>query len=414
MHALIESGLRRPWYRLCLPSALEEQYRVETDRRSGRYAQSWLAVFALFNVLSLVLDYDVFGPDAFQVPLALTMGVFCPVVLIAIVSLRGSPTMLRMAGAMLATVLVDIAIALNSARLAPPEHAASYIILAAIVPLLVGLILPLPFRHTVVYCAMSFALYAGLILAFDLAGPGQAGLPLLVSGLILVPLKLGYSREWEAKTVFLLGLRERLQAEALARANAQLTILSETDSLTRLPNRRHFSERLDWMWQVAADEGLWLGVVFVDIDHFKPFNDAVGHQAGDECLVAVAGVLGSTVEAKGGLMARYGGEEFVAYLPGVDLGGAIEAGEAIRAAVMQLALPHPGLQQGAQVTVSVGVTSAHGSSRASGMKVKDLLRAADLALYAAKTEGRNRVAALGTAANSNRAPADGSVASDLP
>ncbi len=88
----------------------------------------------LFNVLSLALDYDVFGPDAFQVPLALTMGVFCPVVLIAIVSLRGSPTMLRMAGAMLATVLVDIAIALNSARLAPPEHAASYIILAAIVP----------------------------------------------------------------------------------------------------------------------------------------------------------------------------------------------------------------------------------------------------------------------------------------
>jgi diguanylate cyclase (GGDEF)-like protein len=414
MHASIDIGLSRPWYRLRLPSALEVQYRAEMDRSSGRYIQSWLAIFAIFNVLSLLLDYDVFGPDAFQVPLALTMGMFCPVVLIAILSLRGSPTMLRMTGAVLATVLVDIAIVLNSARLAPPGHANSYIILAAIVPLVVGLIAPLPFRHTVVYCICSLALYAGLILAFGLTGHGQAGLPLLVSGLILVPLKLGYSREWESRKVFLLGLREKLQAGALARANARLTVLSETDSLTHLPNRRHFSEQLDGVWQAAADEGQWLGVVFVDIDHFKLFNDTAGHHAGDECLVAVAGALSSTIEARGGLVARYGGEEFVAYLPRVDLGEAIEAGEAIRAAVTQLALPHPGLRAGAQVAVSVGVTSAHGPARAFGMEAKDLLRAADLALYRAKTEGRNRVAALGTAANSNRAPTDGSVASDVP
>lgn len=414
MHALIDSGLRRPWYRLRLPSALEDLYRVEADCRSGRYVQSWLGVFAVFNVLSLILDYDVFGPDAFQVPLALTIGVFCPVALIAILSLRGAPTMLRTTGAVLATVLVDIAVVLNSARIAPPEHVASYIILAAIVPLVVGLIAPLPFRHTVVYCAASLALYAGLILGFALAGPGDAGLPLLVSGLILVPLKLGFSREREAKQVFLLRLREKLQAEALALANARLTVLSETDALTRLPNRRHFSECLERMWRAAAEDGRWLGVVFVDIDHFKLFNDAAGHHAGDECLVAVAGALGAAIEAKGGLVARYGGEEFVAYLPGVDLGGAIEAGEAIRAAVTRLALPHPGLRTDGRVAVSVGVTSAHGSTRAFGMEAEDLLRAADFALYAAKTEGRNRVAALGTAANSNRAPADGSVAGDLP
>lgn len=410
MHASIEAGLRRPWYRLRLPPALEAQYRAETARRSGFYVQSWLAVFALFNVLSLVMDHDVFGPQAFHVPLALTLGVFCPVALGAILSLRGNPTVLRTSAAVLATVLVDIAVVLNSARLAPAPHGDAYIVLAALVPLVVGLIAPLPFRHAIAYCSASLALYAGLILAFGLAGPGHVGLPLLVSGLILVPLKLSYSREWEAKTTFLLGLRDKLQAEALARANARLTILSETDSLTTLANRRHFSERLERAWQEAGEASGWLGVLLVDIDHFKLFNDTAGHQSGDEALVAVAGAFGAAIEARGGLAARYGGEEFVAFLPAADLGGSVAAGEAVRAAVARLALPHPGLPLGTTLAVSVGVTAAHGPTRGFGVAARDLLKAADLALYAAKAEGRDRVAALGTAANTNRPAADDAAA----
>ena len=414
MHASIEAGLRRPWYRLRLPPVLEAHYRAETARGSGLTMQSWLAVFGLFNVLSLVMDHDVFGPEAFRVPFILTMGVFCPVAILSILSLRGRPTVLRMTAAASATGLVDTAIVLNSARLAPPAHAASYIVLAAIVPLVVGLIAPLPFRHTLGYCLASLALYVGLILTFDLAGPDAAGLPLLVSGLILAPLKLSYSREWEARKVFLLGLREKLQAEALARANARLTVLSETDSLTALANRRHFSDCVERAWQASAEEGGWLGVLLLDIDQFKLFNDTAGHPAGDSCLVAVAEVLGATIEARGGLAARYGGEEFVAFLPGADLAGAIEAGEAVRAAVARLALPHPGLPKGSQLAVSVGATAAHGPTRAYGVTTEDLLKAADLALYAAKAGGRDRVAALAPAANTNRPLADGSAASDAP
>ncbi|WP_342148735.1 GGDEF domain-containing protein [Methylorubrum sp. SB2] len=414
MHASIEAGLRRPWYRLRLPPVLEAQYRAETARGSGFTVQTWLAVFALFNVLSLVMDHDVFGPDAFRVPLWLTMGVFCPVAILAILSLRGRPTMLRMTAAASATGLVDTAIVLNSARLAPPAHTDSYVVLAAFVPLVVGLIAPLPFRHVVGYCTASLALYAGLILAFDLAGPGQTGLPLLVSGLIIVPLKLGYSREWEAKNLFLLSLREKLQAEALARANARLTILSETDSLTALANRRHFSDCIERAWQASAEEGGWLGVLLLDIDHFKPFNDTAGHPAGDGALIAVAGALAAAIESRGGLAARYGGEEFVAFLPGADLAGAVEAGEAVRAAVARLALPHPGLSKGAHLAVSVGATAAHGATRAFGVTADDLLKAADLALYAAKAGGRDRVEALAPAANTNRPLAEGSAASDAP
>ncbi|GJE70201.1 sensor domain-containing diguanylate cyclase [Methylorubrum podarium] len=402
----IEAGLSRPWYRLKLPDVLEAQYRAETARQDGFYVQSWLAVFTLFNIISLVMDREVFGPERFVVPLAMTLGVFCPVALAAIVSLRGRPTMVRVTGAVLATALVDIVVVLNSARLAPAPHTDVYIIIATIVPLVVGLIAPLPFRHCLWFCGGSFVLYVGLVLGFGLCTAERSGLPLLVSGLILVPLKLCYSREWEARKTFLIGLRVKLQAEALARANARLTVLSETDSLTTLSNRRHFTDRLEAAWGLAGERDAWLGVILIDIDHFKRLNDTAGHAEGDRCLVAVAAALQASVEAHGGLAARYGGEEFAALLPGADPSAARMAGEAIRAAVVDLAIRHPGLSAEAPLTVSVGVTAARGRTQDFGIQAADLLKAADFALYAAKNEGRNRVESFMPAANANRPAAD--------
>lgn len=400
----IEAGLSRPWYRLRLPGALEAQYRAETARQNGFYVQSWLAVFTLFNILSLIMDREVFGPERFVVPLAMTLGLFCPVALAAIVSLRGRPSILRISVAALATALVDIGVVLNSARLAPPPHADVYVIIATIVPLVVGLIAPLPFRHSLWFCGASLALYAGLVVGFGLWSPERSGLPLLVAGLILVPLKLSYSREWGARETFLIGLRVKLQAEGLARANARLTVLSETDSLTALANRRSFSERLESAWRRAGKRDAWLGLILIDIDHFKLLNDTAGHAEGDRCLVAVAAALQASVEARGGLAARYGGEEFVALLPDADPLTARAAGEAIRAAVSDLAISHPGLPAGARVSVSVGVTAARGRTRELGIQAPDLLRAADFALYAAKNEGRDRVESFMPAANANWPP----------
>ncbi|PXW63863.1 diguanylate cyclase [Methylobacterium sp. B4] len=404
----IEAGLSRPWYRLRLPDPLEAQFRAETERQSGFHVQSWLGLFTLFNVLSLIMDREVFGPEGFAVPLAMTLGLFCPVALAAIASLRGRPTVTRISIAVLATVLVDIVVVLNSARLAPAPHTDVYVIIATIVPLVVGLIAPLPFRHCLWFCGASLALYAGLVVAFGLYSPGHSGLPLLVSGLILVPLKLSYSREWEARKTFLIALRVKRQGEALARANARLTVLSETDSLTTLANRRHFSERLETVWEHAGRDDAWLGVILVDIDHFKLLNDTAGHAEGDRCLVAVAAALQASVAARGGLAARYGGEEFVALLPDAEPSAVREAGEAIRAAVADLAIRHPGRPAGTRLTVSVGVTAARGRTRELGIRAIDLLRAADFALYAAKNEGRDRVESFSPAANANRpAPSQG-------
>lgn len=393
MNAMIEAGLNRRWYELRLPAVLEARYHAETLPPAGWYLQSWMVIFIAFNVLSLKVDLDAFGPEAIAVPAGLTLGLFLPLAVASIVILRGRPSARVQMGTVLVTGLADMAIVLNSARIAPPEHAHTYLILAAIVPLVVGMIAPLSFRHSLVFCFGSFALYVVGTVGFGLSESGGTGVPLLVASLILVPLKLAYSREWETKRSFLFGLREKTQADALAEANARLTILSETDPLTGVANRRLFTERLRAHWESGAEAGDRLGILIVDIDRFKLLNDASGHAAGDACLIRVAEALRGPVAAQGGLIARYGGEEFVALVPGLTEAGTRETGERMRRAVAGMSIPHPGLGLHGFVTVSVGVSAAHTDRRAEGLTADALLRAADAALYRAKNAGRDRVEA---------------------
>ena len=134
-----------------------------------------------------------------------------------------------------------------------------------------------------------------------------------------------------------------------------------------------------------------LSLIMADVDHFKLYNDSFGHQQGDECLRAVARVLGAEARRPGDLVARYGGEEFCIVLPNVDLEGAKVVAERIRGAVESLGLPraHPGI--GAVVTLSLGVASIVPTALD---KPETLLRHADRELYRAKHLGRNRVLGL--------------------
>ena len=287
-----------------------------------------------------------------------------------------------------------MAIVLNSARIVPPAHTDTYLILAAIVPLVVGMILPMPFRHSLWFCGSAFLLYVLFVVGSGLGLDGHTGVPLLVAALILVPIKLAYSREWETKTSFLMGLREKAQAEQLAEACARLTILSETDPLTGVANRRLFTGRLEERWALASLRQEWFGLALVDIDHFKLLNDAAGHAEGDRCLVGVAEALKRELGVWGGLACRYGGEEFAAFIPLATPETILDVGERLRLSIRRLSIPHPGLPEGVCVTVSVGVTAAHGAARYGGLRASDLLKAADEALYAAKRRGRDRVEAI--------------------
>jgi diguanylate cyclase (GGDEF)-like protein/PAS domain S-box-containing protein len=172
------------------------------------------------------------------------------------------------------------------------------------------------------------------------------------------------------------------------RAEAALQTLVAKDGLTGLFNRRSFDQALQTEWLRAQQSRKPLALLFADVDHFKLFNDRHGHQSGDECLRAVANVIGEKVFRPTDLAARYGGEEFAIVLPETDRDGAIEVAERIRAAVMQMRIAHGAPGAGPHVTISVGVALMSGEDLGGA---DWLLSQADQALYAAKRLGRNRV-----------------------
>lgn len=187
----------------------------------------------------------------------------------------------------------------------------------------------------------------------------------------------------------LVQMRERLveTTEALQQANAQLHQLATVDALTGLLNRRALDERLAREVDLARRHSQPLALMLCDVDHFKRYNDSLGHAAGDECLRRVARVLAGCCRRPADFAARYGGEEFVLALPNTPLEGALIVIEQLRAALQAAALPHPDSTLG-RVSVSGGLVCAtiDAQTRAAG-----LLARADAGLYRAKAEGRDRI-----------------------
>jgi diguanylate cyclase (GGDEF)-like protein len=163
--------------------------------------------------------------------------------------------------------------------------------------------------------------------------------------------------------------------------------LAQHDPLTWTKNRRVFDEYLSRLWRQAAEDGRTIGVVLIDVDHFKPYNDRYGHQAGDQALRRVAHAIQSCVCRPLDLVARYGGEEFAAILYDVDTARATELAERIRRAVETLGIEHRGSRSGTQLTISAGVAVVEPTLR---RNASGALQLADEALYQAKSNGRNR------------------------
>ena len=163
------------------------------------------------------------------------------------------------------------------------------------------------------------------------------------------------------------------------------------DALTGLYNRRHMDERLVSELAASQRHGRTLSLLMIDIDHFKRVNDEHGHVAGDEALKMVAFVLRGAVR-KEDVIARFGGEEFVVIARETPLDGARALAERIRRAVEKSRFAWQDRELG--VTVSVGVTAAGAAEAVPGRTERELLAAADRALYAAKQQGRNRVVAV--------------------
>jgi diguanylate cyclase (GGDEF)-like protein len=204
-----------------------------------------------------------------------------------------------------------------------------------------------------------------------------------VTGSIVLSRRTG--EEWPEAAFRLLRRAAQESAAALERISNQQAAESEarTDALTGLPNRRYFDEYSSLLAsrRRASDK---VGILAVDVDHFKRVNDLHGHQVGDEVLKAIAGAIATSIR-EDDVPVRFGGEEFVVLLRNPADGIALEVGERMRRAVRDMDLSWAGVTE--RVTISVGVASA----QFAGESVADVVERADKALYAAKRAGRDRV-----------------------
>jgi len=173
----------------------------------------------------------------------------------------------------------------------------------------------------------------------------------------------------------------------LEKTNKKLKSLSETDPLTKIANRRAYTQRLSIEIPYARRAETPLSLLMIDIDHFKQYNDHYGHNAGDLALTRVAEIIQNTLPRATDMAVRFGGEEFVALLPSTYAAGAVEVAEKIRCNIQTAGIEHLYSGIDKALTVSIGVSTVTNED----IIDDEILRRADEALYIAKNNGRNRI-----------------------
>ena len=255
--------------------------------------------------------------------------------------------------------------------------------------------------------ALSALLNAG---RYDLGFYAGRTYGLMAASLVLVMLLCGHSRLYLQLIKLHRSEREK---------SAELQRITTIDALTGIANRRAFDEALGEEWRRMLRHGTALSLLMIDVDYFKRFNDAYGHVAGDQCLRRVAQAVANKARRAGELAARYGGEEFAVLLPQTGIGEACKLAEIICDAVRNCQIPHEQSGAAPHVTISAGVASIGKYPDAAAAFSREcvapaafsagetiLVETADLALYRAKTAGRNQVAV----ASANDAAAAGELA----
>lgn len=183
---------------------------------------------------------------------------------------------------------------------------------------------------------------------------------------------------------------KRIINEKLAIANAQLQKLALVDELTGLSNRRNFRKFIDRVFENSISD-LDVSVIMIDIDNFKQYNDAFGHEHGDQALIAIAKQIDSMVESSDQIAVRWGGEEFLYTTFNKSKVSILETAEKLRSKVIDLKIPTSDSSISPYITISLGVCSGTISNAAN---ISEIINISDQALYMAKNSGRNRVAFL--------------------
>ncbi|WP_162925650.1 GGDEF domain-containing protein [Isoalcanivorax indicus] len=384
----VQQLLRAGGLRLRFPAVLESEFRAHHDDaalRIFRASLTWLALLYLAMAVSALTVLS--GSHTGVWPL-----IFAGFAVIMVMAwgLASTPLMRRRYQRTVTTLAALMMILATINPMLEPDEAFRTLLhigtVFVVVVVYLGLSLRLPYALLAGWGGglppLGLAAWFGAPLDWTLVVPTYVGASLLC-------MVLCFRDERQRRRMFLQGelLREdQRRIETLAR---ELSRQALVDGLTGLANRRQFDQALKREWARAQREQQPLALVFADIDYFKPYNDLLGHQEGDDCLRVMAGIFRSQARRATDLAARYGGEEFVLLLPGVDMNGAVQRAEQLAEAVRLCQLPHPRSGCASVVTLSIGVSVM--IPQADDESPEELVRRADAAMYRAKAEGRNRV-----------------------
>lgn len=384
---LISHALSQTSWMPRMPAALKPAFRAEGDRaRRVNNRRVLVLLTVLFDLFWLPQRHA--APDIAAASAFLRLAVLTPgTVLFCLLDRRGRLGRLYEAALLALAVAPSVITAYlclaTKEMLSQPEIYGTPLIL-----LYTGVLLRLRLGAVVANTAICTLVYAYSIAICPMLPHDEVGTVIFIqlvidAAMIMFNLQL----ETRDRRVFLLTQNERIRRSLVAEQNRGLLRETQTDSLTRLANRRCFDQTLSARWLEAAETHEAIALIMIDVDHFKTFNDTYGHAAGDECLRQVAARMAASLRTPD-FIARYGGEEFAAILVAQDAEEAETVAERLRDGVEQLGLPHQGAGAGALVTVSLGVATAW---PATAHGARELLEAADRNLYEAKRNGRNRV-----------------------
>jgi len=386
---MIDAWLRGSWRTAVLrfPAELEARFEAETGLARNRVLMAAgsvsLAIAGAFYFALLAMLPDV-ASDTARIYLATL-----PVGLAAILLMLLDPAPALRESAFLVANTATVCACLYVFSLSHQADAAVFVALFGV--LIVGSAMGAQLRFPYAL-ASTLIIVCGFAAAVNmqLAMAGTARLALTFSAICLAGYGLlgNWRLELEQRRAYLLSLRDRLQMNEAIHRTLELDELTRRDPLTGLANRRAYEIWLANMWsQEALREGR-VGLVVLDIDRFKEYNDYSGHDAGDHVLKKVAVCLRDQLRGTSDQIARLSGASFAVLLPGLNEEICADVAERLRSAVQRMELPHLGIGLHGLVSVSAGVAS---HVAVPGTAASALYQAADTALYQAKIFGRNRV-----------------------
>lgn len=293
--ARVERALEARWWQSRASDRFDALFEVESQAANVQSFRFWLCVLMAAQLLGLLRDIS-FGIE--QMGLVLRCVVMLPVEGAIVFALGRNPTRRATEWMTSLAVMSALLVQISLSVFAPVQLADRYLMGASFVFSIAHLVMPFTYRQVILHAGIVAVALNGMFWLNSAHRPASLmdRLDIMLPGIVLVAACGALMARHNRRRVFLMDLRSTLQSQALTEANEKLGQLLRQDTLTGVYNRRYFDETMQRLWQQAGTEATPLGLILLDVDRFKSFNDCNGHQAGDSCLKDVATRLSSTLQ----------------------------------------------------------------------------------------------------------------------